>query len=111
MSIFDTLAENRYQQWLVEKSKPTYKAPDPVSRTRSRTSFEAQLYQQTLDLIESAAKLKADIHHDEKTLNARLAQADERQFQLYVSLEKRNLPLVAATLTQSLNQRKRALGL
>ncbi|MFK7857685.1 MAG: hypothetical protein AB8B64_02615 [Granulosicoccus sp.] len=116
MSIFDTLAENRYQQWLADTSQPAYKAPDPKTRTRIRTSFEAQLYQQILDILESAAQIKAEEPNQEEaiqneTIKARLTQASALQFQLCVSLEKRNLPLVAATLSHSIVQRKRALGL
>ena len=104
MSIFDTLAESRYQQWLADSASPDYQPPESVSRTASRISFEGQLFQQIMLLLE-----KASLAHEqgaEPVRQALLSQADALQFQLQVSLEKKNLPLVAATLVASIRHKR-----
>jgi len=103
MSIFDKLAENRYQQWLIDRSKPDYQPPDPVSRTASRTSFEAQLFQQIQTLLDKAATAQSRTEPSRELL---LAQADALAFQLQISLEKKNLPMVAHTLAASIRQKR-----
>lgn len=104
MSIFDTIAENRYQQWLTESVSPNYQPPEPVSRTANRTSFEGQLFQQILALLEKAAAVpEQGASTSRHTL---LAQADALAFQLQISLEKKNLPLVAATLAATIRQKR-----
>ena len=106
MSIFDTLAENRYQQWIEDKARPDYVAPDPVTNTANRTSFEAQLYQQMMALLDKAEIAEVG-YESEKGLSthALLTQAQALHIQLTLSLEKKQLPLVAATLARSYRQR------
>lgn len=104
MSIFDTLAENRYQQWLTESASSNYQPPKPVSGTASRTSFEGQLFRQILALLEKAAAVP-----EKGAITSRhtlLAQADALAFQLQISLEKKNLPLVAATLAATIRHKR-----
>ena len=105
MSIFDKLAENRYQQWLEDSSNPGYQPPDPVSRTASRTSFEGQLYQQIQALLDKAATTHSSA---EPSREALLKKADALAFQLQISLEKKNLPLVAQTLAASIRQKRQS---
>lgn len=108
MSIFDTLAENRYQQWLEDSACPDYQPPEPVPRTTSRTSFEGQLLQQILTLLEKAAA--APEQNAQTSRSALLAQADALAFQLQISLEKKNMPLVAATLATSIRHKRSELA-
>jgi len=111
MSVFDTLAENRYQQWLEDTSKPGYQPPKAVSQTATRTSFEAQLYQQAIDLLKAAAAIDTGEKYGDTRRQALLTQVNALQFQLCVSLEKKDLPLVAKTLSSSIRQHQHALGL
>jgi len=55
MSIFDTLAENRYQQWLEQKAKPGYQAPASASGTPCKTSYEARVYREAITRLQKAA--------------------------------------------------------
>lgn len=105
MSIFDKLAENRYQQWLEDSSRPGYQPPDPVSRTASRTSFEGQLFQQIQALLDEAATTHSSA---EPSREALLKKADALAFQLQLSLEKKNLPLVAQTLAATIRRKRQS---
>ena len=110
MSIFDTLAENRYQQWLVDQSKPGYTPPDNVSKTANRTSFEAQLYQQMISYLDKAEATELQGRKEAARIRGDLiSRAQALHIQLTVSLEKKNLPLVAATLTRSFRNRMEKL--
>ncbi len=97
MSVFDTLAENRYQQWLEASRQPGYQAPEPLIATRSRLSFEGMLYQEVMSLLERAGS--ASLAYDRDAL---LDEAANVELQLIVALEKKGLPRVAQTLRESI---------
>lgn len=93
MSLFDTLAETRYQRWLEEKAKPGYKAPPPVLKTASRKSFEAHLLSEIRALVKKARQTA----HREKREDY-LRQARRLEIQMLVSLERQGLYRVAAVM-------------
>ena len=112
MSIFDTVAENRYQQWLERKAKPDYKAPAPASGNASKTSYESRIYTEALSLIHKAALLiENDTEYDQFQVQGLLSQVDDLNIQLTILLEKKNLSQVARMLSDSLRQRRLELGL
>lgn len=97
MSIFDTLAENRYQQWLEARRQPGYRPPEPRATTRERLSFEGMLYQRVLALLTQAGDLPAGADREDL-----LQTAARVELQLMVALEKKGLPRVAQTLRESI---------
>ena len=112
MSIFDTLAENRYQQWLEQKAKPGYQAPASASGTPCKTSYEARVYCEAITRLQKAAALiNSEEKADHLQAQSLLTQADELNVQLTLLLENKNLPLVAGMLTKALNELRSELGL
>lgn len=106
MSVFDILAENRYQQWLETRRQPGYQAPAPLGATRSRLSFEGMLYQEVLKLLERAGEAPAGTDRQ-----ALLNEAANVELQLIVALEKKGLTRVAQTLRESIRAHRSGAGI
>ena len=85
MSVFDTLAERRCEEWLEKVSASDYQPPAPVKDTAIRKSYDKAAHASTAE------------KRDEL-----LEKARQLEFQLVLLLEKRKMPLVAATLRSSL---------
>ncbi|MBX2883047.1 MAG: hypothetical protein KTR32_24050 [Granulosicoccus sp.] len=104
MSVFDTLAESRYQQWLKAHDRDQQSLPEHPPQTASRKSFEGLLFQDILSTLEQAASTSC------KRERLRLIQhAHNLETQLLVSLEKQRLPMVAQTLQQSIRIHRQSL--
>lgn len=93
MSIFDRLAETRYQRWLEDKAKPGYVAPPQVMNTASRKSFEAHLLEEIRDLVMKASQCPQGEQRERY-----LKQARRLEIQMLVSLERQGLYRVAAVM-------------
>lgn len=104
MAVFDTLAENRYNEWLKRCSDPGYKPRPAKPNTACRKSYEGYLLSEILSLITQAAEqsqpaARKDLH----------TKARKLEIQLFMSLEKKGMPLAADTLQRSIrNHRKQA---
>ncbi|MFK7893143.1 MAG: hypothetical protein AB8B63_20180 [Granulosicoccus sp.] len=106
MSVFDTLAESRYQQWLERQPESPVTPAAEADKTASRKSFEALLYQDILMLLDKAAKSRT-LKERERNLH----QAQGLEMQLLVSLERQGLNKVSLVLQKSIRQKKRLLNL
>ncbi len=106
MSVFDTLAERRYEEWLKKISADDYLPPVAKQDTAIRKSYEGYIFSEVVSHMEEAVQASTTAKREEL-----LEKARQLEFQLVLLLEKRQMPLVAATLQSSLlTHRKRVLG-
>lgn len=106
MSVFDTLAERRCEEWLEKISASDYQPPPPVKDTAVRKSYEAHVFGEVVSHLEKVAHASTVAKRD-----ALLEKARQLEFQLVLLLEKRKMPLAAATLRSSIQaHRKRVTG-
>lgn len=101
MSVFDLLAERRYEEWLKKVSASDYQPPEAVKNTTVRKSFEAYIFTEAVAHLDKASKATTDEQRAEL-----LRKARELELQLILLLEKRQMPLAAATLRTSLEARR-----
>lgn len=101
MSVFDTLAEHRYQEWVEKSSASDYRPPMARDRSAERKSLEGYLFGEILLCLDRAATATTPQGRDE-----RLEKAHRLEFRLMLLLEKRGMPLAAATLRSSIAVRR-----
>lgn len=101
MSVFDTLAEQRYQDWLEKVSAPDYQPPPVVARTASRKSYEAHVFSEVLRYLDQAAEAVTP----EEQRQA-LEKAQQLEVQLIILLERRNMPHAVLTLRASIDRHR-----
>lgn len=97
MSVFDALAERRCEEWLAKISASDYQPPAPVKGTAVRKSYEAHVFSEVISHLDKAAQAGTARKREEL-----LEKARQLEFQLVLLLEKRQMPLAAATLRSSL---------
>lgn len=102
MSVFDTLAEIRYEEWLEKVSAADYQPPEKADRTAVRQSYEAYLFSEVMLHLDKADEASSARQRDDL-----LEKARQLEFQLMLLLEKRALPLVASTLSSTLAARRK----
>lgn len=103
MSVFDTLAEQRYQDWLEKVSAPDYEPPPAEKQTARRQSFEAHVFGEVLKHLDRLPALEPEKRAD------CLKTARQLEMQLVILLEKRGMPHAIATLRASIAQRRQAV--
>lgn len=106
MNVFDTLAERRCEEWLAKISASDYQPPPPVKHTAVRKSYEGYVFGEVVSHLDKAAQASTAEKRD-----ALLEKARQLEFQLVLLLEKRKMPLAAATLRSSIQiHRERVTG-
>jgi len=105
MSIFDTIAENRYREWLENKDDEDHRAAIKNTPTPNRQSFESSLFLEINRVFEKAAKQTNPVIR--KKL---IDRASAMETQLLISLEKKSMPLLAVALQDSIAHQRRVLN-
>ena len=106
MSVFDTLAERRYEEWLEKVSASDYQPPAPAKNTAVRKSYEGHVFSEVISYLDKAARASNAEKREQM-----LEKARQLEFQLILLLEKRQMPLAAETLRRSLlTHRERVLA-
>ena len=103
MSIFDTIAENRYQEWLNSKDTRAQNSPNKNDSVKRQT-FESVLLAEIHGLLAKIAE-----ETDQTKKKRLLAQSMAIEFQLIVSLERKSMPLLANILRTSISRQRDAL--
>lgn len=103
MSVFDALAEQRYQEWLEKVSAADYQPARNRSEPASRKSFEAHVFSEVLHHLDKAADA-SDIEQRQA-----LEKARELEVQLIILLERRGMPHAVATLRASIQRHRQAV--
>ncbi|NND91152.1 MAG: hypothetical protein HKN42_09835 [Granulosicoccus sp.] len=102
MSVFDSLAEQRYQSWLDRISAPGYQPSPPVHRTATRTSYEGHVFSEVLRYLDKAGAARTP------ECRARfLEKARQLEVQLVILLERQKMPHVISTLRASIASHRR----
>lgn len=104
MSIFDTIAENRYREWLKNKDDQDHRSAIKDTPTPNRQSFESSLFLEINRIFDKAAKQTNPVIR--KKL---IDRANAMEMQLLISLEKKSMPLLAVALRDSIAHRRRSL--
>lgn len=104
MNAFDIIAEHRYEEWLERISASDYQPPAPVRDTVVRKSYEGHVFSEVVSHLEKA--FEADTAQKRTQL---LNKAGQLELQLILLLEKRRMPLAAATMRSSLQAHRERL--
>ena len=105
MSVFDALAERRYRAWVEKTSADGYRPPAAPERSATRKSLEGYLFGEILRRLDAAAAAGTPGERRE-----RLAEARRLELRLMLLLERRDMPLAAATLGASIAARRRQVS-
>lgn len=100
MSVFDTLAEQRYQDWLERVSAPGYQPP-PARETATRKSFEAHVFSDVLRSLD-----KAGLADSQEQQAKHLEKAEQLEMQLIILLERRGMAQAITVLRKAIAQRR-----
>lgn len=111
MSVFDTLAEIRYATWLEKSSQSDSKSSGAASQaanqaTPSRKTYEGYLFSEVVRQLKLAA-----VAHTAEKRSEHDRQSRQLEFQLMLLLEKRTMPLAAASLRSSIASLRRQYDL
>jgi len=101
MSVFDTLAEQRYLEWEQKVSAPGYQPPEPARQTATRISYEGHIYREILLHLSKAAEAESL-----QTRAEMLEKVHQLEMQLTLLLERRCMPHALAQLRQSIEQQR-----
>lgn len=97
MSVFEALAERRYQDWLEKVSAPGHEPPPANNKTATRTSYEGYIFKEVLLHLDKAGTASTESEQAEC-----LDKARKLEMQLIILLEQRKLPHAAVTLRASI---------
>ncbi|PID62636.1 MAG: hypothetical protein CSB44_03430 [Gammaproteobacteria bacterium] len=104
---FDLIAENRYQAWLEAEQRGERRAQPAPTKTPSRKSFEAVIYEELIKRLERAAACDRDSERRARWLE----QAASLEMRLMVAFERKDSMRLARVLAQSIRERRASLGL